>query len=90
MQTVNSLLSNEVGYLNALRNAVPFPETKAPEMLPPATPQLPIVIESSLDRSMEPRSSKIPALAWVYLLVAGIGVAYLLDLNRKKEKAAKL
>ena len=90
MQTVNSLLSNEVGYLNALRNAVPFPETKAAEMPPPAKPQLPIVIESSLDRSVEPRSSKIPAWAWVCIFVAGIGVAYLLDLNRKKEKASKL
>lgn len=90
MQTVNSLLSNEVGYLNALRNAVPFPETKAAEMPPPAKPQLPIIIESSFDRSMEPRSSMIPALAWVCLFVAGIGVAYLLDLNRKKEKASKL
>lgn len=90
MQTVNSLLSNEVGYLNALKNAVPFPETKAVEMLQPATPQLPIVIESSFDRSMEPRRSKIPALAWVCLFVAGIGVAYLLDLKRQKEKASKL
>lgn len=90
MQTVNSLLSNEVGYLNALRNAVPFPETKAPEMLPPATPQLSKVMESSLDSSVEQRISKIPAWAWLCIFLAGIGVAYLWDLKKQKEKASKL
>lgn len=90
MQTLNSLLSNEVGYLNALRNAVPFPETKAPEMLPTATPQLPIVKESSLDISVEPRRSMIPAWVWACVFLAGFGVAYLWDLKRQKEKATKL
>lgn len=90
METLNSLISSEVGYLNALRNAVPFPETKAPEMVPPATPQLPIVMESSIDSSVKPRISKIPAWGWVCVFLAGIGVAYLWDLKRQKEKATKL
>lgn len=90
MQTVNSLLSNEVGYLNALRNAVPFPETKALEMLQPATRQLPIVMETTPEINVASSGSKVPAWVWVCVFLAGIGVAYLWDLKRQKEKATKL
>lgn len=59
METLNSLLSNDIGYLNALRHAPP---------VPPAAPRvnLPEVI------NMPAKKFKIPTLVWV---LVGVGVS---------------
>ena len=59
METLNSLLSNDIGYLNALRNAPAVPPA-APVVIPPTNIKLPI------------KKFKIPTWGWI---LAVVGVA---------------
>lgn len=58
METINSLLSNDIGYLNALRNA--------PAVPPPA----PLAIPSD-DIKLPAKKFKVPTWGWI---LAGLGV----------------
>jgi hypothetical protein len=59
METLNSLLSNDIGYLNALRHAPPVPPA-VPLAAPPSDIKLPA------------KKFKIPTLVWV---LTGVGVS---------------
>lgn len=61
METLNSLLSNDIGYLNALRHAPPVPPP-APAAIPPAEIKLPA------------KKFKIPTWGWI---LAGLGLSAL-------------
>lgn len=58
METLNSLLSNDIGYLDALRHAPAIPPA-APVVIPPADIRLPA------------KKFKIPTWGWI---LAGVGV----------------
>ena len=58
METLNSLLSNDIGYLNALRHA------------PPVPPAAPVVNQPEVIK-IPTKKFKIPTLLWV---LAGLGV----------------
>ncbi len=58
METLNSLLSNEMGYLNALRHA---------PAVPPAVP----VVNPPVDIKIPAKKVKIPTWGWI---LAGVGV----------------
>ncbi len=59
METLNSLLSNDIGYLNALRHAPSVPTTVVPLVNPPEVINIPA------------KKFKVPTLVWV---LAGLGV----------------
>ncbi|MFM2393649.1 MAG: hypothetical protein RLZZ546_1631 [Bacteroidota bacterium] len=59
METLNSLLSNDIGYLNALRHAPPLPPA-APLVTPPGDIKLPT------------NKFKIPTWGWI---LVGVGVS---------------
>jgi hypothetical protein len=59
METLNSLLSNDIGYLNALRHA---------PLVPPAVP----VVNPPEVINIPAKKFKIPTLVWV---LAGVGVS---------------
>lgn len=58
MEILNSLLSNDIGYLDALRHAPAIPPA-APVVIPPADIRLPA------------KKFKIPTWGWI---LAGVGV----------------
>lgn len=58
METLNSLLSNDMGYLNALRHAPPVPQV-VPMVNPPVDIKIPA------------KKVKIPTWGWI---LAGVGV----------------
>lgn len=59
METLNSLLSNDIGYLNALRHAPSVPQA-APVVNPPEVLNIPV--------------KKVMIPTWVWVL-AGVGVS---------------
>lgn len=81
MEVINTLFSNDIGYLNALRQApsMPPPVTLAPAILAPAiapvVPKLAVVQKSTLS-----------PLVWVVGGIAILVVAATLYQDSKKEK----
>jgi hypothetical protein len=73
METLNSLLSNDIGYLNALRHAPAVPPP-APAVIPPADIKLPA------------KKIKIPTWGWI---LAGLGVATLASIKWKAYQEKK-
>jgi hypothetical protein len=59
METLNSLFSNDIGYLNALRHA------------PPVPPAVPLVTPTS-DIKLPAKKFKVPTWGWI---LAGVGVS---------------
>jgi hypothetical protein len=78
METLNSLLSNDIGYLNALRHAPP---------VPPAAP----VVNQPEVINIPTNKFKIPTWGWI---LAGVGVsvfaAYKWRANHDKKKSNTL
>ena len=58
METINSLLSNDIGYLNSLRHA------------PPVPPAVPLAAPPS-DFNLPAKKFKLPTWGWI---LAGVGV----------------
>ncbi len=73
METLNSLLSNDIGYLDALRHAPAIPPA-APVVIPPADIRLPA------------KKFKIPTWGWV---LAGVGVTIFAAFKWKKSQDNK-
>lgn len=73
METLNSLLSNDIGYLDALRHAQAIP-LATPVVIPPADIRLPA------------KMSKIPTWGWI---LAGVGVTIFAAFNWKKNQDNK-
>lgn len=64
METINSLFSNDIDYLNALRHAHPIPLPTAPVMAVPPPPNLSIT-EPAVGVRNGMKNSKVATLIWV-------------------------
>lgn len=64
MEIVNSLLSSNIDYLNALRNAPPIPLPTAPVITVPPPPNLSIA-EPAVGVRNGMKNSKVATLIWV-------------------------
>lgn len=68
MEAINSLLSNDIAYLNALRHAQPIPPPTTLEIAPPLPSNISLGVPT-MGTKNAPKMFKVPTWAWLTLSV---------------------
>lgn len=75
METISSLFSNDIDYLNALRHAHPIPLPTAPVIAVPPTPNLSIG-EPAVGVRIGAKNTKVSTWVWITLSMAVAIIIY--------------